>query len=133
RGRRPARPRRAVPPPAEPSPRRRHAAAFADASLRRVLEVIDLRRPPTQLRPMLAAGLADSIAAYRHSSRVSQAAVLRRVRLQAAAGPGAAETAFEVAAVYSRGPRMHAIACRIEQRPTVHGRPGWQMVALHIG
>jgi hypothetical protein len=29
---------------------------------------------------------------------------------------------------YSRGPRVHAIACRIEQ---VAGR--WQVVALHIG
>jgi hypothetical protein len=47
------------------------------------------------------------------------------VRLQAVTGPG---TAAEVFGSYSRGRRVHAIACRIEQ---VAGR--WQVVALHIG
>ena len=42
-------------------PRLRAAAAFADAALRRVLEVIDRRRPLAQLRPLLAAGLVDSL------------------------------------------------------------------------
>ena len=38
----------------------RQAAVFADAALRRVLEVIDRRRSAAQLRPMLAPGLVDS-------------------------------------------------------------------------
>ena len=39
----------------------RQAAIFADAALRRVLEVIDRRRPAAQLRPMLAPSLVDSV------------------------------------------------------------------------
>jgi two-component system response regulator AtoC len=39
----------------------RQAASFADAALRRVLEVIDGRRPVAQLHGLLAAGLVDSV------------------------------------------------------------------------
>ena len=39
----------------------RRAAVFADAALRRVLEVIDRRRPAAQLRPLLAPSLVDSV------------------------------------------------------------------------
>ena len=39
----------------------RQAACFADAALRRVLEVIDRRRPVAQLHGLLAAGLVDSV------------------------------------------------------------------------
>jgi Family of unknown function (DUF6459) len=102
----------------------RRAAGFADAALRRVLEVIDRRRPTAQLNGLLAAGLVDSVlSANRLVGSAGGVAVLRRVRLQPA-GPDAAE----VFGSYSRGQRMHAIACRIEQRA---GR--WQVVALHIG
>jgi hypothetical protein len=103
----------------------RQAAAFADAALRRVLEVIDRRRPIAQLHGVLAAGLVDSVlAANRHVRSPDGVAVLRRVRLQPMSGMAAAE----VFGSYSRGPRTHAIACRIELRA---GR--WQVVALHIG
>jgi hypothetical protein len=54
-------------------------------------------------------------------------AVLRRVRLQAVGSPDEFAAA-EVFGSYSRGRRMHAIACRMEK---VAGR--WQVVALHIG
>lgn len=54
----PARPRNAA-----EEVRARAAATFADAALRRVLEVIERRRPVAQLRPLLAAGLADSLLA----------------------------------------------------------------------
>jgi hypothetical protein len=102
----------------------RQAAGFADAALRRVLEVIDRRRPIAQLNGLLAAGLVDSVlSANRLIGNPGGVAVLRRVRLQPA-GP----TAAEVFGSYSRGQRMHAIACRIEQ---FAGR--WQVVALHIG
>jgi hypothetical protein len=104
----------------------RHGAAFADAALRRVLEVIDRRRPVSQLNGLLAAGLVDSVlSANRRVGSHGGVAVLRRLRLQAADDDRAAE----VFGSYSRGQRLHAIACRIEQGDA--GR--WQVVALHIG
>jgi hypothetical protein len=104
----------------------RQAASFADAAMRRVLEVIDRRRPIAQLNGLLAAGLVDSVlSANRPVGAQDGVAVLRRVRLQAVNG---ADNAAEVFGSYSRGQRMHAIACRIEQ---VAGH--WQVIALHIG
>jgi hypothetical protein len=113
----------------------RPAAVFAEAALRRVLEVIDRRRSPAQLRPLLAATLVDSVLAANQTSAGRQAAaVLRRVRLQAVDGRGAAgaATAAEVFGTYSRGHRVHAIACRVEKLSATDG-PRWQVVALHIG
>jgi hypothetical protein len=112
----------------------RPAAVFAEAALRRVLEVIDRRRSPAQLRPLLAATLVDSVlAANQMTAACDAAAVLRRVRLQAVGGPGsAAASAAEVFGTYSRGRRVHAIACRVEQLCAADG-PRWQVVALHIG
>lgn len=107
-----------MPPPA--------VAAFADAALRRVLEVIDRRRPLTQLRPLLTAPLLDAVAAR---ARISQAAsaTLRRVRVQMTDDDG---TAAEVFGTYTRGDRMHAVAGRVEFSPRTNR---WQLVALHIG
>lgn len=125
---------RTVPPPGQPSAARRAAANFADAALRSLLEVIDQRRPGTQLRPLLAGGLADTVLALSRAQvdgagQLRTAAVLRRVRLQAV---DRHEDAFEVTASYSRGPRLHALACRVELVPTLRG-VRWQVVALHIG
>jgi hypothetical protein len=107
----------------------RQAACFADAALRRVLEVIDRRRPVAQLHGLLAAGLVDSVlCAYRFETGQDGAAVLRRLRLQAVDAPDRFAAA-EVFGSYSRGSRIHAIACRIER--VAGGR--WQVVALHIG
>ncbi|ORW90244.1 hypothetical protein AWB92_20450 [Mycobacterium sp. IEC1808] len=120
--------------PPNPSAPMRQAAAFADAALRRVLEVVDRRRPAAQLRPMLAPGLVDSVVAI-GASAAGRArgregtAVLRRMRLQPS-GRHDPEAAAEVFGSYSRGDRIHAIACRVERMPS-SGR--WQMVALHIG
>ncbi|WP_264072266.1 Rv3235 family protein, partial [Mycobacterium palustre] len=109
----------------------RQAAVFADAALRRVLEVIDRRRPPAQLRPMLAPSLVDSVLAIGRSATGREgAAVLRRLRVQPA-GRRDTEAAAEVCGSYSRGRRIHAIACRVEQVPGAGNR--WQVVALHIG
>ena len=105
----------------------RHGAAFADAALRRVLEVIDRRRSVAQLNGLLSAGLVDSVlSANRRAGGQDGVAVLRRLRLQAV---GDDDRAAEVFGSYSRGNRVHAIACRIEQGSV--GR--WQVVALHIG
>ena len=107
----------------------RQAASFADAALRRVLEVIDRRRPIGQLNGLLAAGLVDSVlSANRRLGTPDSVAVLRRLRLQAVGNPHLFAAA-EVFGSYSRGHRMHAIACRIEH--CAAGR--WQVVALHIG
>ena len=107
----------------------RQAACFADAALRRVLEVLDRRRPVAQLHGLLAAGLVDSVlCANRLTAGHDDAAVLRRLRLQAAGAPGRVAAA-EVFGSYSRGPRNHAIACRIERNKD----GSWQVVALHIG
>ncbi|OBH51206.1 hypothetical protein A5685_16585 [Mycobacterium colombiense] len=115
------------------SPRLRQVAVFADAALRRVLEVIDRRRPAAQLNPLLAPSLVDSVAAVGRSAagRNRGAAVLRRMRLQAA-GHRDPDSAAEVFGSYSRGNRIHAIACRVEQ-VSAAGGTRWMVVALHIG
>ncbi len=110
----------------------RQAAMFADAALRRVLEVIDRRRSVAQLRPLLAPSLVESVPSLGHSAAGHEgAAVLRRVGLQPVAHRGP-ETAAEVFGSYSRGHRVHAIACRVEQVPAGSGTR-WLVVALHIG
>jgi hypothetical protein len=103
-----------APPPA--------AAAFTDAALRRVLEVIDRRRPIAQLRPMLTPPVLDMVFTLTRSAAPDKAAVLRRVRLRGT------EAAAEVFATYTRGDRVRAIAGRVEVK---EGR--WHLVALQIG
>ncbi len=120
--------------PVQPQARRagpdsRAAAAFADAALRRVLEVIDRRRPLTQLRPLLTPGLVDSLLTGAARGGDGGPARLRRVLAQISRPDG---TAAEVVANYTRGARVHAVACRIEQVPTPTGVQ-WQVVALHLG
>jgi hypothetical protein len=115
-----ARPHELLPP--------RAAAVFADAALRRVLEVTDRRRPVVQLRPLLTPTLFDAVASLTRTSSPEGAAVLRRVRLRSAAVVDGEATAAEVFATYTRGRRVRAIACRVE---LVKGR--WLVVALQIG
>jgi hypothetical protein len=112
-----------APPPA--------AAAFADAALRRVLEVIDRRRPIAQLRQMLTPPLLDTVFTLTRTAGRDKAAVLRRVRLRTAAVDGQdprQPMAAEVFATYTRGERVRAIAGRVEIK---EGR--WCLVALQIG
>ncbi|MGD1173082.1 Rv3235 family protein [Mycobacterium seoulense] len=119
-------------PRAAMSAQMRQAAAFADAALRRVLEVIDRRRPVAQLRPLLTPSLVDSVVSMGQSAAGHRgAAVLRRMRLQPA-GHRDPEAAAEVSGSYSRGNRIHAIACRVERVPAATGNR-WLVVALHIG
>lgn len=122
---------------------------FAEATLRRILEVIDRRRPLAGLRSLLAPGLIDSLLTTAGRRPNSGTAQLRRVHIQlsttelstpelstpkhsAAEHGTATTTAAEVCATYTRCGRTHALACRIEHQPTVTGRR-WQVVALHIG
>jgi hypothetical protein len=121
-------PCRPIAPPPETTPIRA-AAGFADAALRRVLEAIDRRRSLAQLRPLLAAGLVDSLLPAVARNEGHGAARLSRLRVQPVGTDG---SAAEVAATYSRDERLHAIACRVEQVGTPTG-VRWQVVALHIG
>ena len=100
-----------------------HAAVvFADAALRRVLEVIDRRRPVAQLRPLVAPVLIDTVVALARAPHTATA-TLRRVRLRMVD-----DEAAEVFGSYTRGTRVRAIAARIERH---HDR--WRIVALQIG
>ena len=124
---RPLRPARAahavceLPPP-------RAAAVFADAALRRVLEVSDRRRPIAALRPLLTPPLIDAIVALGRTPSREGTAVLRRVRVRTAWVVDGEATAAEVFGTFTRGARVHALAGRIE---VIGGR--WRVVALHIG
>ncbi|WP_220096241.1 Rv3235 family protein [Mycolicibacterium mucogenicum] len=104
------------------------ALMFADAALRRVLEVSDRRRPMAQLRPLVTATLFDAMSSWPRHTRTDGTAALRRVRLRTAREQDGLPTAVEVFATFSRGPRLHAAAGRIEM---LGGR--WQFVALQLG
>lgn len=106
----------------------RAAAIFADTALRRVLEVIDRRRPVPQLRNLVRPGLIDAIAALTRAPNAEGAAVLKRVRLRTLEASAEEPAAAEVFATYTRGKRVRAIAARVE---VVGGR--WQLVALQVG
>lgn len=116
----------------------RTAVMFADAALRRVLEVIDRRRPVAQLRPWLAPALTDTVIALTRSPRPRGAArsssgatsaTLRRLRVRMVESTTPLDDpACEVFGTYTRGPRVLAIAARIE----LH-RDRWRLTALQIG
>jgi len=133
--------RRAPRPPIRPGHRPvreaeppRTAVTFADAALRRVLEVIDRRRPVAQLRPLVAPALIDTVIELSRSSHVQAGrpasertvARLHRIRLRMVDGTHGAEA--EVFGTYTSGPRVRALAARIELY-----RDRWRIVALQIG
>jgi hypothetical protein len=124
--RRTARSLRSVPHPVprDPLPPR-SALVFADAALRRVLEVADRRRPIAQLRPLVAPALIDTVIELTRAPQTA-VATLRRVRLRMVDGDE--ENQAEVFGSYTRGPRSLAIAARIE----LH-RDRWRIVALQLG
>lgn len=76
RPRRPRPPRPAAVPGEAPVPQA--AVLFADAALRRVLEVVDRRRPAAQLRGLLAPPLIDLAQTLARSPQQGGAAVLDR-------------------------------------------------------
>ena len=126
---RPRVPSAAPRPTGERSRKPSDAALFADAALRRVLEVIDRRRSLAQLRPLMANPLVDSLLSAAGHGASGEPARLRRVRAQSVRADG---SAAEIAASYSRGEQIHAIACRVERVRTATGSR-WQVVALHLG
>jgi len=112
----------------------RDAVAFTDAALRRVLEVIDRRRPVAQLRPLLAPALIDTVielsrtsdARARRSNSTRTVAKLCRLRLRMVDSADA--VAAEVFGTYTSGPRVRALAARVEL-----AGDRWRIVALQIG
>jgi hypothetical protein len=100
----------------------RAALVFADAALRRVLEVVDRRRPIAQLRPLVTPALIDTVTSLTRAQQTA-AATLRRVRVRMVDADAA-----EVFGTYSRGPRLLAVAARIE----LH-RERWRIAALQLG
>ena len=92
------------------------------AALRRVLEVIDRRRPVAQLRPLVAPVLIDAVVGMARTTHTATA-TLRRVRLRMVD-----DEAAEVFGSYTRGQRVRAIAARVERH-----RDRWRIVALQIG
>jgi hypothetical protein len=100
---------------------------FADMALRRVLEVLDHRRPVAHLKTLLAPAQLDTVAAltrHRTGGPRETGAALRPMRLH----PNGTRAA-EVSATYIRGDRVRAIAARIE----LLGDGRWRVVALQIG
>src|ERR1700754_2463828 len=80
---------RSVPRPAPRDPLPPHAVVvFADSALRRVMEVVDRRRPIAQLRPLVAPALIDTVTALTRAPHTA-AATLRRVRLRMVDGDAA--------------------------------------------
>ncbi len=123
----PRRPLRPVGPAASVVAPPPEAAGFADAALRRVLEVIDRRRPIAQLRPLLTPPLVDMVFTLTRSAAPDGRRVLRRVRLRTAAVDEREPTGDGgrgVRAIYTRGRRVRAIACRVEQVATATGCAG---------
>lgn len=114
--------------PVHDLPPPRAAAVFADATVRRVLEVTDRRRPVAALKSLLSPAVADAVATLVSTPASGSPAVLRRIRIRTAALTDGEASAVEVFGTYARGPRVHALAGRIE---VVDGR--WRMVALQLG
>jgi Family of unknown function (DUF6459) len=110
--------------PREPAPPRA-AVVFADSALRRILEVIDRRRPVAQLRPLVTPALIDTVLGLTGLPHTA-AARLHRVRVRMVDDPDA--EAAEVFATYTRGPRVRALAARIALTGS-----SWRVVALQIG
>ncbi|TDZ95521.1 Rv3235 family protein [Mycobacteroides salmoniphilum] len=99
------------------------AVAFADAAMRRVLEVMDRRRPIVQLRPLLADGPLSAVMARSSCTPTTTAARLCKIRVRRCADDTA-----EIFGTFERGGRVRAFAGRIQ---SVRGN--WLVAALQLG
>ncbi|MFD6896170.1 Rv3235 family protein [Rhodococcus sp. NPDC060086] len=105
------------------------AHRFADLAVRLVLEVVDGRRPDTQLSTVLTPALATTFSAARHARSEADSAVVLRARLQTRD----ARTA-ELFGSYARGHRVFAMAGRVVRAPARgHNRHGWVITTLWLG
>ncbi|MDN5759978.1 MAG: Rv3235 family protein [Tomitella sp.] len=96
-----------------------------EVTLRLVLEVLDRRRRPDQLKAFAERSVVDSVSAIARTAppgRTLGTAVLRRIHITSAG-----EHAAEICATYVRGRRTLAIAGRFERR-----KGAWTCTALHL-
>ncbi|WP_280399836.1 Rv3235 family protein [Nocardia carnea] len=111
---------------AERSDRHLDAREFTGTTLRFLLETLDRRRPVAQLAksctPALVHAIGSLVAGDHVPSRTLGAAVLAKYQLFPVAGD-----AFELVAMYDRGPRRLALAGRVE-----HTTTGWKVTALRL-
>jgi hypothetical protein len=97
-----------------------------------VLEVIDRRRPVAQLRPLLAPALIDTVIELSRSSHDGRTktertvARLTRIRLRMVDCTEGSQA--EVFGTYTSGPRVRALAARIQLN-----EDRWRIVALQLG
>ncbi|MEU1986093.1 Rv3235 family protein [Nocardia sp. NPDC019395] len=102
------------------------AREFAGKTLRILLEVLDRRRPVAQLSTLCVPALVHTIGALvagdHIPSRMLGTAVLTKYRLFPVD-----DRAFELIAMYQRGPRRLALAGRVEYTIT-----GWRATALRL-
>ena len=93
----------------------RDAVAFTDAALRRVLEVIDRRRPVAQLRTLVAPALIDTVIelSRRSDTRAGRTKTARTVaklhRMRLRMVDGAEDAAAEVFGTYTSGHRVRCL------------------------
>ncbi|MDY6998092.1 MAG: Rv3235 family protein [Actinomycetota bacterium] len=118
--------RRKPPRPPEPAPPRT-AVVFAETALRQIVEVIDRRRPVSQLRALMTPVLVEAVIVRAAAARRGTAK-LGRVRARSVDTGAAEVAAAEIFATFLRCGRVHAVAGRIERH-----RGGWRIVALQIG
>lgn len=114
---------------------------FATGAIKLVLEVMDRRRPVSQLGRVALPHIADQfrvvLAASEHSRPPSASTVLR-VHTQSSG-----DDAAEITVVYGRGDRVHAMGARVERRSVMvrAATPGgprrrevrWMLVAITVG
>lgn len=116
--------------PTAPSAPLTDVRRFTEHALRRTLEVLDRRRAPEQLRPLLSAPLVDLVRTLPREAvpgRSLGAATLQRIHLRAHD-----PNIVEVFGSYARGPRIFAIAARVERSTTTRPSPGWVLTSLRI-
>lgn len=94
--------------------------------LRILLEILDRRRPVAQLAklgaPALVHAIGSLVAGDHVPSRTLGTAVLAKYQLFPVA-----DRAYELVAMYDRGPRRLALAGRVE-----HTGTGWKVTALRL-
>lgn len=102
---------------------------FAEHTLRLTLEVLDGRRPPAQLRPLLTPSVHDLVPALIRTAPASRrlgSATLTRVHIRVVHTEAA-----EVFGTYNRSGRVFAVAARIERGKGAHPA-GWAITSLRI-
>ncbi|WP_305092175.1 Rv3235 family protein [Prescottella sp. R16] len=105
------------------------AHRFAEHALRLVLEVVDRRRPPAQLRAVAVPAVVDVVHYLARSAPpAGRPGPATRVRVHVRpVRPGAAE----VFGTYNRSGRVFAVAARIERGHDAHPAD-WTVTALQI-